>query len=137
MITICYFERIMSIFVYGTLLFSEVWQALIHRTPDMRFAVLDDYERYAVFERLYPGLVGKEKASTQGMLVVDLCAEEIEIVDSYEGGDYTKIGVDVLCEGETKSALVYIRTPRQEDRPLSPWCPNAFQETHLRRFLGL
>ena len=52
-----------ALFVYGTLMFPEVLEVLLGRTPEMAPAALDGWRAAALADRVYPGLV----AATRGL----------------------------------------------------------------------
>jgi hypothetical protein len=69
-----------ALFVYGSLLFPEVLQALLHRVPDQSPAAAVGWRVVALPGRVYPTLVPGE-GSASGLLMIDLHGEEWRVDD--------------------------------------------------------
>ena len=102
-------------FVYGSLLFSFVWKHVIGREPKMRSAKVYGFRRYAVRDSFYPGVWHEEKGVLSGKFVLDLTADEIAMVDEYEGGEYQKSTVQVILEDGMVMGVLYLRPPEDEE----------------------
>jgi gamma-glutamylcyclotransferase (GGCT)/AIG2-like uncharacterized protein YtfP len=76
-----------ALFVYGSLLFPEVLQALLHRVPDQSPATAVGWRVVALPGRVYPTLVPGE-GSASGLLMVDLHGEEWRVLDAFEDEVY-------------------------------------------------
>jgi len=85
----------LPLFVYGTLTDSDVVQILIGRVPTTDEGILDNYRRYGLRNRAFPGLVPEAGASTRGLLITGLDQREHFIFDEYEDDDYERILVQV------------------------------------------
>jgi hypothetical protein len=70
-----------ALFVYGTLLFPEVLQALLHRVPGQSPATAVGWRVVALAGRVYPTLVSGE-GSASGFLMMDLNGEEWRLLDA-------------------------------------------------------
>lgn len=70
----------MSVFVYGTLMFPEVLQALIERVPRSQAAVIHGYQRGRIRGQVFPGTVRASAAErVRGLVLFDLRPEELEV----------------------------------------------------------
>ena len=126
-----------NVFVYGSLMFDDVWNRIVQHRYEKHAAVLSGYERLSVKGEDYPGLVKSFDSSVEGVVYNDVTAQDIHRLDKFEGKYYKKIPVTVTCEtGQLLNADVYLFN-RRNRRLLSniPWDPVAFQAHHLRQFI--
>jgi len=126
-----------SIFVYGSLMFDDVWNRIVQHRYEKHVAVLSGYKRLSVKGEHYPGLVKSFNSSVEGVVYLDVTAQDIKRLDKFEGDCYIKIPVTVTCEtGQEVNADVYLFNKRNR-RSLNntPWDPVQFQEHHLRQFI--
>ena len=127
-----------SIFVYGSLLFDEVIQAVTGKIFRSQKALLDGYRRYMVMDgslpRGYPGIVKQPGYTVLGKLLLQVDDQSQALLDIFEGKEYTRAIVDVLIDGKTIPAQSYIYNfPENLDRY---WTPQKFQEKHLSDFIS-
>ncbi len=76
-----------ALFVYGSLLFPEVLQALLHRVPDRSPATAIGWRAVALAGRVYPTLVPGE-GSVPGFVTMDLNGMEWRLLDAFEDEVY-------------------------------------------------
>ncbi|KAL7507648.1 hypothetical protein ACHAXN_005324 [Cyclotella atomus] len=130
-----------SCFVYGTLMASEVVQALIGRLP--RFipgVVLHNYVRHPVIGHVYPAVIPtnciqndndnngidtrNNKLFVEGLLLLNLSPSEMKVFDYFEDE-----GVDYICK------RVNVQLPRTAvdiaDVDASLMRKNSFAEGHI------
>lgn len=121
------------VFTYGSLMFDEVWHRVVAGRHRAMRGTVAGYERFEVRDETYPGMVAKEGASVDGVLHLDVDAEDLARLDAFEGDDYDRIAVPVLCEdGATRDAQTYLY--RSHARLLaSTWKPGSFA---MERFLA-
>jgi gamma-glutamylcyclotransferase (GGCT)/AIG2-like uncharacterized protein YtfP len=93
-----------ALFVYGSLLFPEVVQALLHRVPDRSPATAVGWHAVALPGRAYPTLVPGE-GSASGLLMVDLNSGEWHLLDAFEDEVYQLRDL-VLLDGRRGWAYV-------------------------------
>jgi gamma-glutamylcyclotransferase (GGCT)/AIG2-like uncharacterized protein YtfP len=120
------------LFVYGTLMFPEVLEVLLARTPAMAPATLDGWRAAALADRVYPGLVAAPPGGTvAGRLLLDLDADEYEVLDAFEDELYER-KVLVLVDG--RPAMTYVW---RDDALVLPhdWDPAAFATDHLVEYV--
>jgi len=126
-----------NIFVYGSLMFDDVWNRIVQHRYEKHAAVLSGYKRLSVKGEGYPGLVKSFNSSVEGVVYFDVTAQDIKRLDRFEGGYYKKIPVTVTCEtGQVVNADVYLFNKRNR-RLLNnkQWDPVRFQAHHLRQFI--
>ncbi|MEY3665217.1 MAG: hypothetical protein RLZZ153_1399 [Pseudomonadota bacterium] len=130
----------MNLFAYGSLMFEPVWSSLVKRPRASMRARLDDFERQGICTELYPGLVRKPGACTEGRLWLDLSATEIAVLDAFEGAAYDRQSVQVAVSssqgGQTLvAAQVYVF---KDVTALTgkPWDASQFYLRDLDRFLA-
>jgi gamma-glutamylcyclotransferase (GGCT)/AIG2-like uncharacterized protein YtfP len=75
------------LFVYGTLQFPAVLQALLSRIPASTPASAEGWRAAALERRVYPGLVPANETAT-GLLLTDLSVSEWCILDDFEDDRY-------------------------------------------------
>lgn len=84
------------VFAYGSLMFPEVCEAVIGRAPAWSTAHLEGWFASSVAGALYPALVPRAAAVTDGLLLEGISETEIEMLDRYEGPGFrrTRVGVE-------------------------------------------
>jgi gamma-glutamylcyclotransferase (GGCT)/AIG2-like uncharacterized protein YtfP len=119
-----------ALFVYGTLQFGDVLNALLGRIPVGRSVSAPGWRAAALENRLYPGLVVAEPdAAAAGLLLTDLSNEEWMILDSFEDDKYALREV-TLASGECCRAYVWpVGDVQGED-----WDADEFVALHLQQY---
>ncbi|MFI6578928.1 gamma-glutamylcyclotransferase family protein [Nocardiopsis sp. NPDC050513] len=123
-------ERRQPLFVYGTLLFPEILDALLGRVPDAEPAAAPGWRAAALPGRPFPVLVpGTDTA--QGRLVSGLSESERRIIDVYED-DWYELRPLELADGRTGWAYVAAASTA-----VSPedWDADAFAAEHLAAYV--
>lgn len=114
-----------ALFVYGTLQFPEVLDALLGRIPASRRAAATGWRAAALEGRVYPGLVPAESTAS-GLLLIDLPPAEWRILDDFEDDRYDLRRI-ALSNGEHGWAYVWpFGEVLAED-----WDPKEFTTRHL------
>ena len=76
----------MNVFTYGSLMFPEVINALLHRNDYQSCAAsLTGYTRLKVKDAVYPGLVKSLGSTVEGVLYLNVEEEDLQILNSFEG----------------------------------------------------
>lgn len=99
-----------NVFVYGTLMSTQVQRMVMRRAPQSVPAVLQDYKRYAVQRAHFPGIVEEPQAETRGLLLKDVSKEELASLDRYEGEGslYERRQVQVETGDGFEEAYTYV-----------------------------
>lgn len=127
-----------NIFVYGSLMFDDVWNRIVQHRYEKQAAVVSGYKRLSIKGESYPGLVTSFNSSVDGVLYLNVTAQDIKRLDKFEGEYYKKIPVAVLSEtGRVLNAEVYLFN-RRSKRLLSntSWDPLRFQAHQLQQFIA-
>lgn len=124
------------LFVYGTLVFPEVIEALTGRVPESIPAILHGYVRYTVAGQVYPGIVKHRDSSVEGLLYTGITPEELERLNEYEDTFYELMTLDVIAGTKNLKAFVYV-VPLSSIGVLddTPWDPELFRKNQLEKFL--
>ncbi|OLT26627.1 gamma-glutamylcyclotransferase [Nocardiopsis sp. CNR-923] len=123
-------ERRQPLFVYGTLLFPEILDALLGRVPDAEPASVPGWRVAALPGLAYPVLVPGSGAAP-GRLLSGLSESERRIVDVYED-DWYDLRPLVLTDGRTGWAFTATASAT-----VSPgdWDAGAFAAGHLAAYV--
>lgn len=119
----------MDLFVYGTLLFTEVLTALLDRVPAREPATAVGWRVAALPGRLYPGLVPHRGGAATGMVISGLDAAEARLLDAYEDSGYRLTGI-ALADGRSCPSYVWRTEALAED-----WSPDGFAADHLAGYV--
>jgi gamma-glutamylcyclotransferase (GGCT)/AIG2-like uncharacterized protein YtfP len=128
-----------DVFVYGSLLFPDIFEAVTRALPRRSDATLDGYARYRLRGESYPAIVPEPGARTAGAVYHDLTLDMLERLDRFEGLEYERARVSVvLAAGPAVSALAYVLEPGELHRiePV-PWDPEHFDREHRASFAAL
>lgn len=114
------------LFVYGTLMVLEIRRNLLDRKPQVIRASLAGFARRAVLHERYPAIIPEPQASVHGLLL-QLCPIELLMLDTYEGGEYTRGKVLVNARGKQQHAWTYIWNGSQDRLAQHDWDFEAFR----------
>lgn len=119
-------EPALPVFTYGSLMFAQVWQRVVHGRYRSEPAVAAGYVRLAIAGVDYPAMVARSGASVPGVLYFDVDARDMAALDAFEGADYCRVPLQVAtASGATLTAHAYLYLP-QQNLSESPWLPQAF-----------
>lgn len=124
-----------NVFVYGSLMEPQVWEAVTGASVHMFDATVFDHARYKIEDALYPAMVAEPGKEVRGKLVLDVTPEQLDRLNSFEGvgpdvdlGEYEFSPIRVICQGDEIDANTYLASPQLAER-LSPeeWDPDFFR----------
>jgi len=127
-----------GLFAYGTLQHADVLCALLGGAPRPAAAArLDGYRRGPLRGEPYPGILPASEASTAGVLYTQLCREDFEILDLFEGPVYERIEVEVwLAEGGRARACAYeVRAEHRSRVAPDAWSFERFCAKHASAYV--
>ncbi len=124
-----------NLFVYGTLLSSEITEKLTGKTFETKHAVLEGYKMYCVKDCDYPAIVGEVGAETKGKILLNVDDAVLNILSIFEGDEYTKIKVKVLCNNKYKDALTFVWSKELHLLENRDWDFEDFQKNRLKFYL--
>ena len=127
----------MKIFVYGTLMISEVMYAVTTREFRFKNTVLRGYARFAVKGECFPGILPVADAATEGLIYFDVDELSLARLDAFEGELYQRTPVPVETEkDEILNAETYVIKPEYRGYLSSEeWNVKEFNQKHLGAFL--
>jgi gamma-glutamylcyclotransferase (GGCT)/AIG2-like uncharacterized protein YtfP len=100
----------MHIFTYGTLMFPEVWRAVVGR----RFAAIQGtaagFAIYRVRDAVFPGIVAAGAShSVTGIVYLNVDERSLERLDRFEDDFYRRTTIEIDCaDGERRAADAYV-----------------------------
>jgi len=139
----CYI-RIMHVFTYGTLMFPEVWQAVVGRQFESVEGTVTGIAIYRIVDAVFPGIVKSgEQDSVAGVVYLDVDDTSLTRLDLFEDDFYERQALWVNCaDGQRRAAEAYV-VPPQNLHVLTnePWRRGDFVasgglEQFIRRFQG-
>lgn len=125
------------LFVYGSLIFPDVWQPLVSRHYLSDPAFLPRYQRSKIFFDTYPLAYPQTHATGfLGLVYFDLGAQDLARLDTFEGAIYQRRPCEVLTATGPVAAQIYC--PKAEFEHLicaTPWTPALFNTCLKAGFL--
>ena len=118
-------------FVYGSLLFGPVLEALLGRVPESREGRVRGWHRFRIRGQVYPAVARVEGAEVVGRVLLGLSPEEKDLLDWFEDEEYVKVPVTVAPCGT--EAWIYAREEVGGDLH-GAWDAEAFERDHLMAF---
>jgi gamma-glutamylcyclotransferase (GGCT)/AIG2-like uncharacterized protein YtfP len=134
----------MHVFTYGTLMFPEVWQAVVGRPFATVEATVLGYAIFRVRDAVFPGIVAaSERDSVRGVVYLDVDKASLERLDRFEDDFYRRQSLTLACDdGQPRAAEAYV-VPLENRQVLTDesWHADRFVtsgglDTFLRRFEG-
>ena len=134
----------MHVFTYGTLMYSEVWQAVAGRPAAAVQGKLAGFAIYRVRDQLFPGILSASPVDVvPGVVYLDVDHEAVRRLDQFEDDFYQRQAVTVVCDdGQTRDAQAYV-VPRENRDVLTTerWSADEFLargdlEKFIERFPG-
>ena len=127
-----------NLFVYGTLMFSEIAQRVIGLSSTEK-AELEDFARYKIImngeELFYPAVKPETGKTTNGILFRELTSEQINQLDIFEGTDYRRKKTMIKTDTGGIQAWVYIWNNPPGSILAGEWNPQHFYESLLNDFI--
>ena len=118
-----------GLFVYGSLRFPEILDALLGRVPPLAPAAVPGFRVRALPGVTYPGMVADPDSTAEGVLITGLSDDEQRLLDEFEDELYEPALLP-LADG---SGLARAYVWRGETEPYD-WDPACFAEHHLTAF---
>lgn len=127
----------MNVFTYGSLMFDEVWQAVVGRLGDSTPGRLAGFEAWRIAGQTFPGLSPAPGHWVAGRIWHDVTPPELERLDVFESGIYERAMVSVeATDGRRFECWTYLVRPDSRGRLLAErWDSEEFRRRHLPTFL--
>lgn len=103
----------MHVFTYGTLMFPEVWRAVVGKEFETAAATAANFAIYYVRDAVYPGIIATPSGTVPGLVYFDVDAESLARLDVFEGVDYHRQPIEVTRTDNVQilSADAYVIPP--------------------------
>lgn len=125
-----------NVFTYGTLQLPAVMQAVTGMSYPYVPASLDNFARYKLRNRIYPGIVPCPGSRVEGVVYCSVNHESLMKLDAFEDTLYQRSQVEINIGSGNCSAEVYIVAEDFLDLLTSrDWDIEKFTELHLHRYL--
>lgn len=124
------------IFVYGTLLSSEIVIKLTGKSFKTFAAVLPGYQLYRVKNYDYPAIIQNEGSVTKGLILRNADDSSLAVLSFYEGEEYEKKKVTVFVNGKPEIALTFVWTKEIEFLTDERWDFQEFEKNSLEHYLN-
>jgi len=130
--------KMVNIFVYGSLMFDNVRDALIGSRYQNLGAFISGYRRLTVKGEVYPGLVESEKGRVDGIVLLGIDSGDLRVLDQFEGHYYRRQSVTVsVHDMRLMQAETYMF--RDEYRFMlsdKEWSVDEFRKTGINTFMA-
>jgi gamma-glutamylcyclotransferase (GGCT)/AIG2-like uncharacterized protein YtfP len=134
----------MHVFTYGTLMFPEVWQAVVGQSFETVRGTAAGFEVFRVIDAVFPGIaVGAGDCTVPGVVYLDVDHTSAERLDRFEDDFYERRPIAVDCsDGQRRMAEAYIVPPANRSVLTNePWSRESFLvsgglEQFISRFAG-
>jgi gamma-glutamylcyclotransferase (GGCT)/AIG2-like uncharacterized protein YtfP len=130
----------MHVFTYGTLMFPEVWKAVVGREFSHLRGQAPGFRIFRVRDAVYPGiLVAGSTDAVDGVVYQDIDPESIDRLDRFEDDFYRRRPIVVACDdGRRLEAEAYVVPDDFRDMLTDePWTGDDFvARGDLDRFLA-
>ena len=116
------------LFIYGSLLFDDVFEAVTGVRLQSQPATLREFGRYRVAGASYPAIVPEAGASTTGAIILDVDLATIAALDRFEGDMYERCRVQVMLPAGGRvdaETYVFVESARRHLTG-DPWKPEEF-----------
>jgi hypothetical protein len=125
------------LFVYGTLRDPDLLAGVVGRVlaPESRLpAAAPGFRAVPYPSRVYPALVRAPGAAAPGLLLINLTSFERDLLDAYEGEEYSASPIPVMVGEELHEAFAYLPSIAvPADAP--DWTLEHWQRAHKPRVL--
>jgi gamma-glutamylcyclotransferase (GGCT)/AIG2-like uncharacterized protein YtfP len=100
----------MHVFTYGTLMFPEVWKAVVGREFASVEGTAAGYAIFRVRDAVFPGIIAaSERAAVRGVVYLDVDPDSVARLDLFEDDFYRRETLLIDCnDGERRRAEAYV-----------------------------
>jgi gamma-glutamylcyclotransferase (GGCT)/AIG2-like uncharacterized protein YtfP len=119
----------MHVFTYGTLMFPEVWQAVVGHQFKTVEGTAKGFGIYRVVDAVFPGIAaGDERDMVCGVVYLDVDHASLARLDLFEDDFYERQALWVECaDGQRRAAESYVVPPRNRQvLTAEPWQRETF-----------
>jgi ABC-type amino acid transport substrate-binding protein/gamma-glutamylcyclotransferase (GGCT)/AIG2-like uncharacterized protein YtfP len=127
---------IVNLFVYGSLMYEQVWRRLVSGEFACKAAHLSGYRRRKIKDEDYPGLV-RGIGTVHGIVWLGLDEQTLRRIDEFEASCYRRIS-GVVIDDAGAELLAEFFVVKESDRSIleeADWDPQEFESSGLSHFL--
>ncbi len=127
-----------ALFTYGTLQIPEVMEAVAGPGLSWVEAEAPGFTQFRFTDRIYPGMVAREGATTRGRVYTALSRQAWELLDRFEDPIYRRDLIEVYRSDGTKMIAHAYVLPGEQQHLLSSeiWQVDWFVQTHLEGYVS-
>jgi gamma-glutamylcyclotransferase (GGCT)/AIG2-like uncharacterized protein YtfP len=130
----------MHVFTYGTLIFPEVWRAVVGRSFATVAGRANGFAIYRVRDAVFPGIIAATPHdAVSGVVYLDVDEASLARLDRFEDDFYQRQQIVVLCDdGHERAADSYVvPSERRDVLTDEPWSADPFvARGDLARFVA-
>jgi gamma-glutamylcyclotransferase (GGCT)/AIG2-like uncharacterized protein YtfP len=119
-----------DLFVYGTLQNPEIVRALTSKSFKQDKYVLSDYAVSLVTGEHFPGMTRSPGAYASGYILYDVDEESLEMIDKWEGPNYTPTNLSILVNDQATEVVAYIWADGSQLE--GKWSNDTYRKTHMK-----
>jgi gamma-glutamylcyclotransferase (GGCT)/AIG2-like uncharacterized protein YtfP len=100
----------MHVFTYGTLMFPEVWRAVVGKSFATVEGLAPGFAIYRVCDAVFPGIIaGSEADAVSGVVYLDVEPTSVARLDRFEDDFYNRESLWIECaDGQPRQADAYV-----------------------------
>ncbi len=124
------------IFFYGTLMCSEVYEAITGKPLETKPATLCHFKIYSLQNRVYPGIIPSRDSEVKGQLA-SVDNKTLDLLDDFEGEEYTRTLVEATSSTGNiiKSWAYVLKESHHSLAEAEGWDYEKFLKVHLENYL--
>ena len=127
-----------NIFVYGTLMFEDVWNRVVEGDYEKVDGTLHGYVRKAVKGEEYPAVIkGDPDSMVKGLICLGVDDHDLKLLDHFEGDDYVRVceEVETTGNGIIKAEVYVLKRGCENILDDCDWDMESFADSGIQRFI--
>lgn len=127
-----------NIFVYGSLMYKQVWQRIVSGTYQQECALLTGYQRVAIKGESYPALIKNTQQQVKGIVYFDVSEDDLSKLNAFEG-EYYQLHQTQCLGDKGQSVVVYCYLFKEKYSGLlldREWDKHRFESEQLDAFIN-
>lgn len=129
------FINMPHLFVYGSLLFSDLVKALTGRTSNSVPVTLKGYKRCRIKGCDYPAITEEPGSNVDGLLIKDVDFHSMQILMFFEGDEYQPRQVMVFDQDIEITATTFVWIGEKGLLEDKDWDANEFRQKSLQLYM--